>query len=145
MTCKSKGTLKEFVHGVINTETEDWTSNCTQLCFVQLISLTVILCWLTDLTAIVNEDLIHFPQAAIKWFKVCCLDSSKINNYYSTRLHLRSCSMCVWRCLVPVLRSPRPSRSIHSGDVSETNRRERRQKQNAHACMADFLELFKML
>ena len=36
--------------------------------------------------------------------------------------------MCVRRCLVPVLRSPRPSRSIHSGDVSETNRRERLDK-----------------
>ena len=29
MTCKSKGTLKEFVHGVINTETEDAAVFCS--------------------------------------------------------------------------------------------------------------------
>ena len=115
MTCKSKGTLKKVVHGVISTEAEDWTSNCTQLCFVQLISLRVILCWLTNLAAIVNEDLLHLPQAASEWFKVCCLDSSMINNSYSTtRLHLRSCTMCVQRCLVPERRSPRPSQSDSS-------------------------------
>ena len=68
---KIKHTIKEFVHGVINTEAEDWTSNCAQLCFVQSISLTVILFWLTDLSATVNEDFIHFPQAAIKWFTTC--------------------------------------------------------------------------
>ena len=70
---KIKYTLKEseeFVHGVINTEAEDWTSNCTQLCFVQSISLTVILFWLTDLSGSVNEDFIHFPQAVIKWFTI---------------------------------------------------------------------------
>ena len=29
MTCKSKGTLKESVHGVINTETEDAAVFCS--------------------------------------------------------------------------------------------------------------------
>ena len=44
-------------------------------------------------------------------------------------------------CLVPVRFSPRPSRSIRFGDVSEANGRGKpRQKQTAHA----FVLFFKM-
>ena len=43
----------------------------------------------------------------------------------------------VGNCLVPVWRFLSPSRSIRFGDVSEANGRDtRRQKQNAHACVA---------
>ena len=54
-------------------------------------------------------------------------------------------------CLVPVRLSPRFSRSIRFGDVSEANGREKpRQRQTAHAFvlffkMADFTCLYKML
>ena len=57
----------------------------------------------------------------------------------------------VYHCLVPVRLSPRPSRSIRFGDVSEANGRGKpRQKQTAHAFvlffkMADFRGLYKML
>ena len=49
---------------LITTEVEiNWTSDCTQLYFVE--SIRKISCLQTELAAIVMEDFIHFLQAAV--------------------------------------------------------------------------------
>ena len=52
--------MKEYVHGLFTTEVEiNWTSDCTQLYFVESIRLRISLLQ-TELAAIVIEDFIHF-------------------------------------------------------------------------------------
>ena len=48
---------------LFTTEVENWTSNCTQLYFVESIRNFVPL--QTEVEAIVMEDFIHFLQAAV--------------------------------------------------------------------------------
>ena len=56
--------MKEYVHGLLTTEVEiNWTSDCTQLYFVE--SIRKISCLQTELAAIVMEDFIHILQAAV--------------------------------------------------------------------------------
>ena len=56
--------MKEDAHGLFTTEVEiNWTSDCTQLYFVE--SIRKISCLQTELAAIVMEDFIHFLQAAV--------------------------------------------------------------------------------
>ena len=56
--------MKEYVRGLLTTEVEiNWTSDCTQLYFVE--SIRKISCLQTELAAIVMEDFIHFLQAAV--------------------------------------------------------------------------------
>ena len=56
--------MEEYVHGLFTTEVEiNWTSDCTQLYFVESIRNFVPL--QTEVEAIVMEDFIHFLQAAV--------------------------------------------------------------------------------
>ena len=56
--------MKEDVHGLCTTEVEiNWTSDCTQLYFVE--SIRKISCLQTELAAIVMEDFIHLLQAPV--------------------------------------------------------------------------------
>ena len=56
--------MKEYVHGLFTTEVEiNWTSDCTQLYFVE--SIRKISCLQTELAAIVMEDFIPFWQTAV--------------------------------------------------------------------------------
>ena len=46
------------------------------------------------------------------------------NDFHCESFARWSCSNCYSNCLVPVRRFPRPSRSMHFGDVSEANKQE---------------------
>ena len=70
-TFSCERTLKEYVHALFTTDVENWTSNCTQLYFVESIRKNFVL---TDGTgSYCNGGLHSLLTSCSAWFKICLL------------------------------------------------------------------------
>ena len=65
-------TMKEYVHGLFTTDVKNWTSNCTQLYFVESFRKNFVLTGGTS--SYCNGGLHSLFTSCSAWFKICFLD-----------------------------------------------------------------------
>ena len=87
-TYSCERTVKEYVHGLCTTHVENWTSNCTQLYFVESIRKNFVL---TDGTgSYCNEGLHSLFTSCSAWFKICFLGFIMIKKCCGNELFYKS-------------------------------------------------------
>ena len=87
-TYSCKRTMREYVHGLFTTDVQNWTSNCTQLYFVDSIRKNCVLTGGTG--SYCNGGLHPLFTSCSAWFKICFLDFIMIKKCCGNELFYKS-------------------------------------------------------